>query len=173
MILAWEAQISNPAWLAYSQFQNFPHVFFHLGNFFFKEPNEIPSWECFIPVVVTSTLRLLHSMPGTPTCQTALSSALCSVAQSCLTLATLWTVAHQASLSMGFSRPEYWSGLPFPPPGDLPIQGSNLHLLHWQADSLPLSHQETPRVTCCYLIIVSLFQLFHTFCFKPFPSSAT
>ena len=31
-----------------------------------------------------------------------------------------WTVAHQASLSVGFSRQEYWSGLPFLPPGDLP-----------------------------------------------------
>ena len=37
--------------------------------------------------------------------------------------ATLWTVAHQASLSMGFSRQEYWSGLPFPSPGDLPDPG--------------------------------------------------
>ena len=36
-----------------------------------------------------------------------------SVAQSCLTLVTPWTVARQASLSMGFSRQEYWSGLPF------------------------------------------------------------
>ena len=34
-------------------------------------------------------------------------------------LATLWTVAHQAPLSLGFSRQEYWSGLPFPTPGDL------------------------------------------------------
>ena len=34
-----------------------------------------------------------------------------------------WTVAHQAPLSMGFSRQEYWSGLPFPPPGDLPDPG--------------------------------------------------
>ena len=34
--------------------------------------------------------------------------------------ATLWTVARQAPLSMGFSRPEYWSGLPFPSPGNLP-----------------------------------------------------
>ena len=34
--------------------------------------------------------------------------------------ATPWTVSHQAPLSMGFSRQEYWSGLPFPPPGDLP-----------------------------------------------------
>ena len=37
--------------------------------------------------------------------------------------ATPWTVAYQASLSMGFSRQEYWSGLPFPSPGDLPDPG--------------------------------------------------
>ena len=37
--------------------------------------------------------------------------------------ATLWTVAHQAPLFMGFSRQEYWSGLPFPSPGDLPSTG--------------------------------------------------
>ena len=37
--------------------------------------------------------------------------------------ATLWTVAHQAPQSKGFSRQEYWSGLPFPPPGDLPDLG--------------------------------------------------
>ena len=37
--------------------------------------------------------------------------------------ATLWTVAYQASPSMGFSRQEYWSGLPFPSPGDLPDPG--------------------------------------------------
>ena len=40
--------------------------------------------------------------------------------QSCLTLATPWTVACQTPLSMGFSRQEHWSGLPFPSPGDLP-----------------------------------------------------
>ena len=40
----------------------------------------------------------------------------------CLTL-TLWTIAHQAPLSMGFSRGEYFSGLPRPPPGDLPDAG--------------------------------------------------
>ena len=37
--------------------------------------------------------------------------------------ATPWTVACQAPLSMGFSRQEYWSGLPFPPPGDVPDPG--------------------------------------------------
>ena len=36
---------------------------------------------------------------------------------------TVWTVAHQAPMSLGFSRPEYWSGLLCPPPGDLPDPG--------------------------------------------------
>ena len=52
--------------------------------------------------------------------------------------ATLWTVAHQAPLYMWFSRQEYWNGLPFSPSGILLTQDSNLHLLHWQADSLSL-----------------------------------
>ena len=43
---------------------------------------------------------------------------------SCVQLfATLWTIAHQAPLSLEFSRQEYWSDLPFPPPGDLPDPG--------------------------------------------------
>ena len=43
---------------------------------------------------------------------------------SCVRLfATSWTVAYQAPLSMGFSRQEFWSGLPFPSPVDLPIPG--------------------------------------------------
>ena len=42
---------------------------------------------------------------------------------------------------MEFSRQDYWSGLPFPPPGDLPDPGINPRLLHWQEDSLLLSHQ--------------------------------
>ena len=49
---------------------------------------------------------------------------VCLVARSCPTLlVTLWTVVCQASLSMGFSRWEYWSGLPFPSTGDLPDSG--------------------------------------------------
>ena len=41
----------------------------------------------------------------------------------CLTPCNLWTVALQALLSIRFSRQEHWSGLPFPPPGDLPAPG--------------------------------------------------
>ena len=51
-----------------------------------------------------------------------------------------WTTTCQAPLSMGFSRKEYWGGLPFPSPEDVPTQGSNSRLLHWLADSLPLSY---------------------------------
>ena len=43
-----------------------------------------------------------------------------------ISLVTPWTVAHQGPLSMGFSRQEYWTGLPFLPPGDLPNPGIKL-----------------------------------------------
>ena len=58
-----------------------------------------------------------------------------SATQSCLTLAAPWTVAHQASLSMGFSKQEYWSGLPFTSPGDLPNPGIEPRSPTLQADS--------------------------------------
>ena len=58
--------------------------------------------------------------------------------------ATPWTVAHQAPLSMGFSRQEYWSGLPFPSPGDLPNPGIEPGSLHCRQMLYPLSHQGSP-----------------------------
>ena len=48
---------------------------------------------------------------------------MCSVVQSCPTVSTPWTAARQTPLPMGFSRKEYWSGLPLPSPGDLPSRG--------------------------------------------------
>ena len=51
--------------------------------------------------------------------------------------ATAWTVAYQAPLSMGFSRQEYWSGLPFPSPGDLPDPGIEPGSPSLWADTLP------------------------------------
>ena len=59
------------------------------------------------------------------------------VAKSCLTLATPQTVACHAPLSIGFSRQEYGSGLPFPSPGDLPDPGIKPGSPALQADSLP------------------------------------
>ena len=58
--------------------------------------------------------------------------------------ATLWTVARQAPLSMGFPRQEYWSGLPFPSPGDLPNPGIEPGSPTLQADALP---SEPPEKT--------------------------
>ena len=61
---------------------------------------------------------------------------------------TPWTAAHQVSLSMGFSRQEYWSGLQCSPPGDLPNPGIEPGSPALQADPLPLSHQGSPRSKC-------------------------
>ena len=58
--------------------------------------------------------------------------------------ATAWTVANQAPLSMGFPRGEYWSGLRFPAPWDLPDPGTEPVSPHWPADSLPVNHQGSP-----------------------------
>ena len=60
---------------------------------------------------------------------------------------TLWTVARQDPLSIGFPRQEHWSGLPFPPQGDLPDPGVEpvSHVASApQADSSPLSHWGSP-----------------------------
>ena len=62
-------------------------------------------------------------------------------------IVTLWTIAHQASLSMGFPRQEYWSRLPCPPLGDLPDPGIELvspKAPVLQANSLQLSHWGSP-----------------------------
>ena len=64
--------------------------------------------------------------------------------------ATPWTVAHQAPLSMGFSRQEYWSGLPFPSPGNLPYPGIEPRSPALRADSLPTEPQGKPvYLTSC------------------------
>ena len=52
-----------------------------------------------------------------------IKNCCCLVLKSCLTFVTPWTVACQTPLAMGSSRQEYWSGLPFPPPWDLPDPG--------------------------------------------------
>ena len=59
------------------------------------------------------------------------------VAKLCPTLEIPWTVAWQAPLSMGFPRQEYWSGLPFPSPGDLPNPGTEPGSPALQVDDLP------------------------------------
>ena len=68
------------------------------------------------------------------------------VAQSCPTLLTARTVARQAPLSKGFSRPEYWSGLPFPSPGALLNPGIEPRSPTLQADSLPSEPPGKPYI---------------------------
>ena len=89
-------------------------------------------------ISITSSRVICHSfLTGLP------NMCMCAkLLQSCPTVCDpMDPIAHQAAVSMGFSRQEYWSGLPCSPPGDLfPTQGSNpslFCLLHWQVDSLP------------------------------------
>ena len=117
--------------------------------------------------------------PFFPRCMSAYS--VCFLAQSCPIFVTSWTVARQAPLSMEFLRQEYWGGLPFPTPGDLPDPGINLcllQILHWQADSLPLYHLGSSYFSfythiCCFCWIickyVSSFEtsLLNTSCSAP------
>ena len=62
-------------------------------------------------------------------------SIMCEVCVLSPTLVTPWTIAHQALLSMGFSRQECWSGLPCPSPGDLPDPGIKLMSLAFPASA--------------------------------------
>ena len=65
-----------------------------------------------------------------------INTICCLVAVTSDSFATLLTMAHQAPLSMGFPRQEYWSGLPFPSSGDLPNPGIKPGYPELQADSL-------------------------------------
>ena len=105
-----------------------------------------------------------------PTLFSSLSSPLgggCLVAKLCPTLVTPWTVAPQAPLSMGFSRQEYWSGLPFPSPGDLPNPGIKPESPALQAESLLAELQgrtlPSPYLFLYYFtVVLSLITHFQT-----------
>ena len=81
-------------------------------------------------------------------CNSRVSDSCCLVRLlSCVRLfATPWTIAYQAPPSMGFSRQEYWSGLPFPSPGDLPNPGIEPRSPALRAGALPSEPQGSP---CC------------------------
>ena len=73
----------------------------------------------------------------------------CSVTSVMSDSVTPWTIASQAPLSMGFSRQEYWSGLPCPPPRDFPdpgIQPASPVSPELQVDSLLQSHRRNPYI---------------------------
>ena len=82
---------------------------------------------------------------------------------------TPWTVAHQAPPSMEFSRQAYWSGLPFPSPGDLPDPGIEPGFPALRADTLPYEPAGNPRTPpCIYWIRTSVSEWSSVMCFhKP------
>ena len=72
------------------------------------------------------------------------------VAKLCPTLVTPWTIAHQSPLSMGFSKQESWSGLPFPSPGYLPYSGIKFCSPALQVNSLPTEPPGEPLYKLLY-----------------------
>ena len=115
--------------------------------------------ECFIDTFDSFHVLLIHRYVDFSCCcclvASVVSDRLC---------ATLWTVACQAPLSMGFSRQGCWSGLPCPPPGDLPDPGIEPQSPVLQADSLPLSHQGSPPLFHICMYIFNLYKYFSGVC---------
>ena len=109
--------------------------------------------------VTQATIRLYSccSMLSTFTMQNSIPVARLCYVHACVLsrfsrvqlCVTLWTSARQAPLSIGFSRQEHWSGLPCPPPRDLPD-------LHWQVGSLPLVPPGKPRLLYPFSIFFSI-----------------
>ena len=101
--------------------------------------------------LVVQRLRLYGSSPGGvgsipgqgATC------ALCLVSPLCLPLCSPWTVACRLLCPRRFSRQEYWSGLPCPPPGDLPNPGIEPRSSALQAHSLPSEPPGKPTCLMC------------------------
>ena len=89
--------------------------------------------------------------------------------------ATPWTAAHQAPPSMGFSRQEYWSGLPFPSPGDVPDPGIEARSPALQADALTSEPErfplwDTATLNCLNLGMIHIFSV-HIYSKRSSPSA--
>ena len=97
--------------------------------------------QCWHPVIGTPLPLCPHCLGSPAMARPVLAFGLCALLPSRVWLITTpWTVAHQAPLCMGFSRQEYWNGLPFPPPGDLHDPGIEPMSPELQVDSWQLSH---------------------------------
>src|SRR5574339_618164 len=93
----------------------------------------------------TCSLLLLRDIIHSHSLKCVRNNSVCLISRVGL-FATSWTVAHQAPLSMGFSRQEYWSGLPFPSLGDLPDPGIEPRSPALQVDALPSEPPGNPRL---------------------------
>ena len=108
------------------------------SSFIFHQ--HMPNWLLDNKILFYNYLLNLNLLPPfiLPYLHENTESVSHSVVSNCV---TPQTVAHQASLSMEFSRQGYWSGQPFPSPADLPIQGLNPGLLNCRLILYHLSHQ--------------------------------
>ena len=120
---------------------------------YFPFPAPLPTTSSIVPI-------------GIPQ-RSALPSSYSACTLSCVWLiATPWTIAHQAPLPMGFPRQEYWSGLPFPPPGDLPTPGIKPECFVFPAlaggffTTVP---PWKPSCLCLWLILSSTWDSLHFF----------
>ena len=114
-------------------FENFVLFCFYL-SFSFKPLRQLMRTNIFIPTGTYFVFSICHILLYV--CVQSLVHVQC--------FAMPWTVACQIPLSMGFSRQEYWSALPFSSPGDLPNSGINLCLLHCRLILCHLSQQRSP-----------------------------
>ena len=135
----------------------------------FKEPKvslvEILHWLYLVMEYMwgmreTQTLPFISSIYPSICLLIYICSMLCLIAQSCLTLCNPMTVAHQAPLSMGFFRQEYWSGLPSPPPGNLPNLGIEPRCPTLLAESLP---SEPSGKWSIYICLCNIYPLYHRY----------
>ena len=110
------------------------------------------------PTCETASIRLFFLPARCARRQTQVRlPGLVSVSRSVVSnFVTPWTTARQASLSMEFSRNKYWSGLPFPSPGDLPDPGIKSGLPTLQADALPSEPPGKSNVLRKHLLIKCL-----------------
>ena len=120
------------------------------GQKFIANPtsvHETVSWVASVYIIAPSAMpasdsKYIHTLTWYD-----LPCFVCTCTYMCMyRVHTPGTVAHQAPLSMGFSRQEYWSGLLLPTPGDLPDRGSNPGLL--QSILCPLSYQGSSHICC-------------------------
>ena len=125
------------------------HFIPYSGFFFFFKKKYFPQNACIFIVFLIVTN--VHGKSSTK-CKSAIINSLphhkvkVKLLSRVRLFETPWTVAYQAPLSMEFSKQEYWSGLPFPSPGNLLTQGSNPGLPHsWQM-LYHLSHQGSPTI---------------------------
>ena len=106
-----------------------------------------------IPNDTSLAIIVIISLPGSSAVEQRVHACVLSHFSCVWQFATLWTIDQQSPLSVGFSKEEYWSGLPCPPPGDLPDPGVKPvcpETPALQVDSLLLSHLGKPKAKSTY-----------------------